>query len=190
MRVGPEIQAMLRSASRITPGSLLVRAIAFGAGIVAAGIAMPVSLMSPEAMFSAVVLAALAASRPGSVLVGLVQLCTVVLWFIGTSLDAAPPFAPALIGLACALYAQHAACALAAAIPLDAVVLPAVLSRWFARVGVVMLITAILGGIMIILPTWLHPSPLLMFPLLGMVGVILMAGLLAYLVFRPPRRDA
>ena len=190
MSVSTQIQTMARTISRLTLGPMLVRGIAFGAGVVAVGIAMPVSLMSPAAMFSGAALAGLAALRPGSMTVGFAQLCTVVLWLVGTSLDAGLPTGVALIGLACALYIQHAACALAAAIPLDAVVLPAVLTRWLSRLGIVVAATVVLGAVVVFLPRWLSPHPSLLFPLLGVTGVIVIAGIFGYLVLRSPHRGA
>jgi hypothetical protein len=119
--------------------------------------------------------------------VSLGQVCVAILWFVTTTFGSDPVTAPGLIGLACAMYVQHTACALAAAVPLDSVVLPAVLLRWFARTIGVMFITAILGVVALTLPGVLGASSALAFPLIGVVGVIALSGILAYLALRPPR---
>ncbi|GIG58445.1 hypothetical protein Lfu02_28170 [Longispora fulva] len=184
------LTALARALARTAPGPLLLRAIVLATGVAAFGIALPGSLLTGPMMMAGAVLAAIAAIAPGGPFVSMVQLGTVVLWLLGTAMDGGGRSTTALISVACALYLQHSACALAAAVPLDAVVLPAVLLRWFTRTAGVMLITGVLGVVVVTLSEGAKPSPLLVFPLLGVVGAILAAGILAYLALRSPRRGA
>ncbi|WP_412540550.1 hypothetical protein R8Z50_32870 [Longispora sp. K20-0274] len=185
-----QLMTLARNLSRVAPGPLLLRAIVFATGVAAFGIALPGSLVTAPMMLAGSVLAAVAAFAPGSPFVTMAMVSTLVLWFLGTALDGGGRSTTALISVACALYLQHSACALAAAVPLDAVVLPAVLLRWFTRTVGVMLLTGILGVVVVTLSQGAEPSSALVFPLLGVVGAVLAAGILAYLALRSPRRGA
>ncbi|MGY0233225.1 hypothetical protein [Longispora urticae] len=184
------LTTLAKTISRIAPGPLLLRAIVFATGVSAFGIALPGTLLTGPVMMAGSVLAAVVALAPGGPFVTMVQLSTAALWFIGTAMDGGGRSTAALVAVACALYLQHSACALAAAVPLDAVVLPAVLLRWFARTVGVMLITAVLGVVVVTLSSGVSPSSSLVFPLLGVAGAILAAAILAYLALRTPRRGA
>ncbi|WP_018351671.1 hypothetical protein [Longispora albida] len=176
-----------RNLGRISPGPLLVRAIAFCAGLATLGLALPPTMFTAPSMVVSALLAALAAIFPRSAAVTLLLVVALGLWLGGTAVDGGEVSGLGLILLGWAMYFQHTACALAAAVPLDAVVLPSVLFRWFARTAVVMLVTAILGVVVVTLSGKIPERSSLVFPLLGVACAILIGVILAYLALRRPR---
>ncbi len=172
----------LRNARRITPGPLLVRGMVLVSGALALATALPAELFVPAAMLGVVLAALVPALAPGSWTVTGFELVAVGVWVARTgSAGSAVGWLP-VVGLAAALYVHHAAAALAAAVPLDAVVLPAVLVRWFARTGVVLAATAVLGGALLAVAGSLPTDASLVAPLVGLVCAVTIGGLLALLM--------
>ncbi len=189
-RLAAALSKAFRTLRRAAPGPLLIRALAFVAGTIAVSIALPGQWLMPQTMLCGAIAAALAAIMPGSVVVGGVQLCTVGLWMVGTTTGSIEVTTSTLLALASALYVQHSASALAAAVPLDAVVLPWVLIRWFLRTSGVLAVTSVLCLLVFAVRDGLQVSPNLVYPLLGAGIVIAITVALGYLALRTPRSGA
>ncbi len=176
------LAAGLRAARRITPGPLLVRGMILVSGALALGMALPAELFVPAGMLGAVLAALIPALAPGSWAVTGFELVAVGMWIARTGYAGSAVGWLPVVGFAATLYVHHAAAALAAAVPLDAVVLPAVLVRWSARTGVVLAATALLGAALLAVAGRLPTDGSLVAPLVGLVCAVTIGGLLAFLM--------
>jgi hypothetical protein len=132
------------AATRVTPGTLLVRGAVFAFALLALLVAYPTDLLfTPGALAALVALAAIPALLPRTRLTTIVIFVAVLGWLAATTAYAEPVTAPRLLTLACLLYLLHTTAALAAVLPYDTVVSPAVLAHWLARTAAVLALTAV-----------------------------------------------
>jgi hypothetical protein len=138
-------------AARVTPGPLAVRGGVWVAGLLAMLLAYPSSLIFSRFGPLLAILALAPALAPRSMLVTPVVLVAAAGWVISTVVYGEPVTLWRLVGLASCLYLMHNAAALAAQLPYDAIVAGEVLLRWFARVGLVLLGTAVLAVYLLVI---------------------------------------
>ncbi|NJC70254.1 hypothetical protein HC031_11105 [Planosporangium thailandense] len=130
-------------ATRITPGTLLVRGAALLSAAGALLVACPGEILArPGAAVGLVAGGALPALAPRTRVTTIVLFAAIGGWLAATTVYGQPVTPARLAVLACLLYLAHTTTALAAALPYDTVVSPAVLARWFARTVVVLVPTA------------------------------------------------
>ncbi len=146
--VGRELREWLdsvrASAARVTPGTLLVRGAVFTFVIAALLVAFPAQVLGePAAAAALVVLAGVPTLVPRTRFTTAVVLVAVLGWLAATTAYFEPVTLPRLVTLACLLYLVHTTTALAAVLPYDTVVSPAVLVHWLARTVVVLALTAV-----------------------------------------------
>jgi hypothetical protein len=184
--VGREVRDRLDSlrerASRITPGTLLVRGGAFAFAAAALLVAFPGDLLAlPGAAAGLVVCGAVPALAPRTRLTTIVLLLAVGGWITATTAYAEPVTVPRLVVLACLLYLVHTTTALAAVLPYDTVVSPAVLVRWLARTAVVLALTAGFAVAAVLGSQAVGGHAYLVAAVAGVLLVAALAGLLALL---------
>jgi len=179
--VGARI-AMLR---RLTPGPLLVRLALFVVGMFGLLIAWPVAVWGQGFVLVAfLLLALLPAALPRGPATTTYLLTTVAGWLVSTSYFGLPPDFLGLVLLATALYLVHTLAALAAVLPYDAVVAPAVLLRWVGRSVRVLALTVALALFLVVVPGYLGGRGYLLGSLLGLALVVATLAYLARLVRR------
>jgi hypothetical protein len=123
---------------RATPIPILIRAAIFLAGTGALFVAYPPVWWLPAlAIFPALLPRTMAAT-------GLI-LITVGLWLASTSMDASRLVTWRLCVLAILLYLVHVGCALSAVLPYDSVITSGVFRPWLLRIGVVSVLTVVVG---------------------------------------------
>ena len=130
---------------RASAGPTLVRMVAALAGFLAAAVAAPPDLLGHQPAAFAIVAGIAAAGLgivPRSRFVGTFMLGVVGLWLVATLAYDVQPTLLRVGGLAACLYLTHAAAALAAVLPYDALVPGRVLRRWAGRVA-----TVLVGGV-------------------------------------------
>jgi hypothetical protein len=141
--VRERLDSLRERVARITPGTLLVRGAAFAFAASALLVAFPGEiLLLPGVAVGLVICGAVPALAPRTRITTVVLLLAVLGWIAATTTYAEPVTSARLVALACLLYLVHTTAALAAVLPYDTVVSPAVLVRWFARTVVVLALTA------------------------------------------------
>jgi hypothetical protein len=123
----------LAALSRITPVALLVRGLTFALTTAALLLATPSFLFDLRLVGIALVAALIVAIVPGSRMVTLVLMGCVVGWVAGWMGRPVDLTALELVVFSSVLFLAHSSAALAAVIPVDAVVSPGVLARWYMR---------------------------------------------------------
>ncbi|MEU8288125.1 hypothetical protein AB0C01_27710 [Micromonospora sp. NPDC048905] len=143
------VRAAQNAVARISVTPLLVRAGIFV--IVFAGfvLAFPSEVLSGRPLLFLAVTALLPALGPRRVWAVFTALVTVGGWLLATDGYSRPVALWRLLAVAALLYLAHTLCALAALLPYDAVVDPALISRWLLRAGGVLLGTAVLGVLLL-----------------------------------------
>jgi hypothetical protein len=146
--IGRELRERVDSArnraTRVTPGTLLVRGAAFAFTIAALLVAFPAQVLTvPTAAALLVVLAAVPALVPRTRFTTAVVLVAVFGWLASTTAYTEPVTLTRLVTLACLLYLVHTTTALAAVLPYDTVLSPLVLANWLARTAVVLALTTV-----------------------------------------------
>ncbi|MEV7984006.1 hypothetical protein [Micromonospora sp. NPDC085948] len=143
------VRAAQNAVARISVTPLLVRAGIFV--IVFAGfvLAFPSEVLSGRPLLFLAVTALLPALGPRRVWAVFTALVTVGGWLLATDGYGRPVALWRLLAVAALLYLAHTLCALAALLPYDAVVDPALISRWLLRAGGVLLGTAVLGVLLL-----------------------------------------
>ena len=170
---------LLDALTRVTAGPLMVRAAAFGSGFAALLLSVPTPAWNQWYAIAAIGLAGIAAYGVGTGWVAVLEGVAAGVWFLFTTWYAYPASPPVVLGLAAALYVHHSACALAAVLPMDATVAPAVLVGWLRRTAGVLGVTLPLGLIVLGLPGLLGRTSAVWLPLAGLVAVLVAAyGLL------------
>lgn len=129
------------AALRITPATLLVRGAVFACGYAALLLAYPAAVLVP-ALGPLALVALVPAVAPRTRFVTVALLLAVFGWLAATTRYGEPVSLPRLAALACLLYLAHTTAALAAVLPYDTVVAPAVLVRWLTRAAVVLAVSA------------------------------------------------
>ncbi|MFB9237307.1 hypothetical protein ACFFWC_17395 [Plantactinospora siamensis] len=173
-----------RAAGRATAVPLLVRGGVFVAMLVAFVLAAPVGSLTgrPFGLLAAVAL--LPAIGPRRLWTTAAVLLAVGVWLVTTTAYDQPIAPWRLLGLAGALYLAHSLATLAALLPYDAVVDPAVPLRWLGRAAAVALVGAVLGLVLLAVagvgvPVGLPAT------LAGLAVAAGLAALLGWLVRRP-----
>jgi hypothetical protein len=167
---------------RIGPLALAVRAAAVLAGTAAALIAYPNPLV--------IVVAVALAVRPRTWTVAALMCAAALGWLVRTELDPVRPSTVEAVALALALYYLHACAALAAVLPNDAHVAPAVLWPWLRRIGLVTALTSALGGCVWAIGVVAHGT---LTGVAGWIGEIAVGAVLAlgaaFVLVRLSKRD-
>ena len=170
---------------RTTPGPLLVRVALFVFAQLGLLLAWPIELWAGPGFAAFVAAALLPALLPRGPMPTAYLLVAVTGWVISTTVLSVPPEFLGLVLLACSLYLVHTLAALAAVLPYDSVVAPAVLLRWVGRAGWVLLGTGVLAVFVVVVPTYLGGRTYLVASLLGLA---VMAATVAYLARLVRRR--
>jgi hypothetical protein len=133
-----------RVASRATPIPVLVRCGTFLAGLCAALVAFPDTVLSGRFLLPIVLAVIWPAVAPRGRGPSAVALFVVAGWVLDTTYYAEPVVLWRVLALASLLYVAHSLAALAAVLPYDALVDLDVPVRWFARAAFVLLGSAVL----------------------------------------------
>lgn len=174
---------------RLTAGPVVLRSVVLALGVLELLVAMPAALRAAPAAVVLAVLCALAAGAwPGSGWVAGVQGATVVAFLASTVLYAQPvPLALVLV-LAAALYGQHTAAALAAAVPPGAALPSSALLAWLGRTGAVLAVALGLAAALTALPS-VPAGGTAALPVAGLLAAVGAGALLVYLLRRRQRRE-
>ena len=167
-------------ARRTTPGPALLRLIAASGALAALGVAVPSTLWASSRALFLVPVGAIVGLLPRSRVVTLIALLTVMAWLLSTIGYGEEATLTRTGGLAAGLYVMHAAAAMAAVVPYDAVVAPAALLRWALRVACVVSVSAGVALGMMTLIEHLQVVRTLVAPILGSVIAAGIVGLLAW----------
>ncbi|HEX6969947.1 MAG TPA: hypothetical protein VF174_14210 [Micromonosporaceae bacterium] len=141
------LAAALAVLTRITLIPVLVRAAIFAAVLAAFVFAYPVQVFGNRSGLLLAGVALLPAIGPRRFWPTLAMLIAVAGWLLSTAHE--PIALWRLLGLSGALYLAHSLCALAAALPADAVVAPEAVARWVLRAFGVVLGSAALGVLLL-----------------------------------------
>jgi hypothetical protein len=180
------VRYAIAQARRTTPGPALVRLIVGLSALGALVLAVPSSAITSWAGML-VVLALGVAMFPRSRWVGLVAILVSFGWLV-TTLAFGDPVTPWRLGaLMVALYVMHSSAALAAVLPYDCSVRPAVLLRWAGRTGAVLGASLALGLGGMFMATVLPAFSTIVGP---MVGSLIAAGLAFLLVWHVRHRGS
>lgn len=142
----------------------------------------PIALSRMALLF--VVPAILPALFPRTRITTVVILLAVLGWLAATTAYGEPVSLLRLIVLASLLYLTHSTAALAAVLPNDAVVAPAVFRAWGLRTGLVVLLTAAVALVAVAIPHLLGGTRFLVASLAGFVVLAALAYYLAKLANR------
>jgi hypothetical protein len=179
-----QVRRIRDAVERATPGPLLVRAGIFVTALGALLTAYPLILIESRLGVGLVLLAAAAMVAPRSWAVTAVVVGTVCGWLISTMGYEQPVTLPRLFGVAGLLYLTHSLAALAAALPMDAVVAPEVLARWIGRAMLVVAGSAVPALVVVLIADALRGAFLLA-SLVGLAVAMGLTALLTYLLRRP-----
>jgi hypothetical protein len=180
--VRERLESLREKATRITPGTLLVRGGVFAFAAGALLIAFPGEILAmPGAAAGLAVCAVGPALGPRTRLTTIVLLLAVGGWVTATTAYAEPVTLPRMVALACLLYLVHTTTALAAVLPYDTVVSPAVLVQWLARTVVVLALTAGFAVVAVLGVRAVGVHAYLVAAVAGVLLVAALAGLLAML---------
>jgi hypothetical protein len=169
------MNALASKISRLSGGPLAVRGVLFLAAWVALLVAGPAEIMQPRFLLAAGLIAALPAVMPHTGLVTMAMLAAIGGWLIDTVAFGTPATALRLLTLSLLLYFVHAAAALAAVLPYDAVVERQVITRWAGRGMLVALSAGVFTvALLLLLPGLpsLPPAAPVLAGLLAAVGVL------------------
>lgn len=181
--IGSRITRLGGLLRRASPGASLVRFTAGAATFVGLAVALP-SLDARVGLAFVLPAAVAVALFPRTWIVSLVLVAAVVAW-VATTIVHERHLSPwRLAVLALALYLAHAAVGLAAVLPYDAVVAPAVLARWAARSGMVAIASVGAAMLAFLALSMLPPFPTMAGPIVGSLVAAALAGLLAWLAHR------
>ena len=171
--------------SRAGPLPVLVRCAIALLALVSFALAYPVGFFAGRGLVLLLITAVLPAIAPRGSLPTLTVLVAVGGWLLSTTWYGEPVVLWRLLGLAGGLYLMHSLCALAAALPHDAVIAPEALAAWILRAVGVVLASALLAVVLLGLPALAGGDRL--YPVAAFGGLALAVGataLLAWLVRR------
>jgi hypothetical protein len=132
--------------SRATAGPLLVRITVWALTVAGFEVAYPGEVVrTPEGVPIIMLVSMLPAAFARSRMVSLSLFAIAIGWMVATTVFEEPVAAWRLITLAALLYLMHITAALAAVLPYDTVVAPAVLGRWLLRAVLVIVATVVFG---------------------------------------------
>ncbi|MGH3713937.1 MAG: hypothetical protein ACRDT4_10825 [Micromonosporaceae bacterium] len=178
------VLGVLAELRRVNAGPLALRAVALGSGFAAVLLAVPAPVRGPGVWLLAGLLALGAAIGVSTPWVSALEYVAVLVWFATTTIYRYDLDVGQVLGLMFALYLHHSACALAAVLPVDAVVAPRLLRDWALRTGAVLTVSLLAGAVILALPSLTGRSTSVWVPVAGLVA-LLAAG---YLVVRLARR--
>jgi hypothetical protein len=177
------IQRIRAAAERATPGPLLVRAGVFVTALGALLTAYPADLLASRVLLGLVLLAAVPMIAPRGRGATVVAIFAIAGWLVATMGYQEPITLPRLFSLTGLLYLTHSLAALAAALPLDAVVAPEVLARWVGRALLVVAASAVPALVVLIVADAVRGAFLLA-SLVGLAFAVGITALLTYLLRR------
>ncbi|MBE1612315.1 hypothetical protein [Actinopolymorpha pittospori] len=176
----------VESVRRLGRAAILARALVAVSGFVALALVLPPGLSGPLPYVVSALLALVPAVVPGTWLVMALELLVMFGWLLRTTAFEVPVSWLPLVALAWVAYLHHAGSALAAALPLDAVVTGSVLRRFLVRALAMLAAVAVTGAVAVGIAGRLAEAPTVVVPV---VGVLLALGLVGVLVYdRIPRR--
>jgi hypothetical protein len=145
--------------------------------------AYPAVVIASRLVLALLLLAAVPMIAPRGRGATLVALLAVLGWLVSTMGYGEPVRLFRLLGIAGLLYLTHSLAALAAVLPLDAVVAPEVLVRWVGRALLVAAASAVLALVVVVIADAMHGAYLLA-SLIGLAVAVALTALLAHLLFR------
>ncbi|MGW5362749.1 hypothetical protein [Actinopolymorpha pittospori] len=176
----------VESVRRLGRAAILARALVAVSGFVTLALVLPPALSGPLPYVVSALLALVPAVVPGTWLVMALELLVMFGWLLRTTAFEVPVSWLPLVTLAWVSYLHHAGSALAAALPLDAVVTGSVLRRFLVRALAMLVAVAVTGAVAVGIAGRLAEAPTVVVPVLG---VLLALGLVGVLVYdRIPRR--
>jgi hypothetical protein len=185
--VRDRLDSLREQATRITPGTLLVRGGAFAFAAGALLVASPADVLTrPGAAVGLVACGAAPALAPRTRLTTMVVLLAVLGWLASTTTYGEPVTLPRLVTLSCLLYLVHTTTALAAVLPYDTIVAPAILVRWLGRTVLVLALTAGFAVAAVLGVRAVGSQAYLVAAVTGVLLVAALTGLLALLRRRCP----
>jgi hypothetical protein len=173
------VRIIRAAAERATAGPLLVRAGVFVTALGALLTAYPAVLIASRVLLGLVLLAAVPMISPRGRGATAVAIFAVAGWLVSTMGYEEPVTLPRLLGIAALLYLTHSLSALAAALPLDAVVAPEVLARWVGRALLVVAASAVPALVLLIVADAVQGA----FLLASLVGLAVAVGITALLTY-------
>lgn len=178
------IEYLVQAAQRLTAGPAFLRLTAASGALVAVCAAVPTPLLHSVRITFVLPIALGVALWPRTRWVSVVALASIAVWLL-TTVGFGEPVTPwRLILLASGLYAMHAGAALAAVLPYDSVVAPAVLVRWAARTATILVASLTLGIGGLVILSRLQAVQTLGAAIAGAVVAAGLTGLLAWQLLR------
>ncbi|MBX6749224.1 MAG: hypothetical protein IRY85_06040 [Micromonosporaceae bacterium] len=182
------VHATIATVRRTTTAVLLLRALVFGALVVAFVVSVPSAMLwTPVAPAVAVGLALPAALFPRTRAVGFALVTIGATWLVTTTFIDLDWSAARVLGLAAALYVAHAAAAFAAVVPNDTAVNRGALLRWALRTSLVVVASVGLGAIGLAAAAWLPQAQGILAPVVGSVVAVGIVAVIVWLARRPGR---
>lgn len=170
--------------ARMTLVPVLVRLWVWLAAAAATLLAWPADLLARGPGVFLLGVAALPALAPRTAAVTVAALVSAGGWLVTTTAYAERIVLWRLVALAAALYLLHSAAALAAQLPYDAIVSPAVLVRWLGRAGLVVAGTALVAVYALVAADLLSGRAFAVATLAGLTAAVGVAALLSRLTRR------
>jgi hypothetical protein len=170
--------------ARLAPGPLLVRVVVFLAAAVAVVSAVPAPVRGTMGLPALLLVGVLPALLPAGRTVTLVASLAILGWFVATTTYQEPVSTPRLLIVAGAVYLLHSSAALAAVLPVDAMVPPGVLRRWLVR-AVIRLVAGELLAAGLLATAALGPHGTTMYALIGALALTAGLAWLMVLMRRP-----
>jgi hypothetical protein len=174
----------IQMARRATAAPTLVRLTAAAAALVSLGGASPTSMVFSRGVLLLAPLAVGVGLFPRTRWTSLVALLAVVAWLVTTLTGQNTATLWRTVLLAGGLYLMHAAAALAAMLPYDAVVAPGLLARWLIRVVLVLIASLGVAVSGMVVVGELQAVRTLAAPIIGSAIAAAIVGLLAWQVRR------
>ncbi len=179
------IRRLLTLVARATALPLVVKGAIWFWVIVALVVAVPTTALLTPPGIPLLLFGALAAAAPRTRMVTAALLAPMVAWVVATAAFGTPASPVRLLLLASSLYLAHSSAALAAQLPYDAIVSPAVVLRWFGRTAVVLAGTALVGLYVLLAGQLFDGAATLLATVVGFAVAVGVVGLLSRLLRRP-----
>lgn len=178
--LGDRLAQVGRAARTATPAVVAVRGAVFVLALAALELTVPIEVARPTAHLLLIVLAALPVWLPRSAAATAVLFVAGSGWLVTADPVVGWPGLWRLLLVGSLLYLMHTTTALAAVLPYDTVVVPAVLLRWLARAGAVLVLSGafVLGLVMLIGQVYGRTYPA------GSLAGLALAAALAWLLAR------
>lgn len=178
------VRAVREAVTRITLVPLLLRVAVLLTVLTGFAVAYPVEVWTADALPALLLAAALPALGPRRYWPTFAALVTVAGWLWSTLGRGESIALWRLLALAALLYLGHTLCALAALLPHDAVVDPALVVGWLGRTAGVLLATCVLGVLLLTVADVGGERTMLTVTIVGLVVAVLVSALLGWLLRR------